>query len=213
MKRSRACLGLLLLAFLLLLTAPLVAQTPKAPPSASSHPPAEAAVVPAEEVPQEEAFARMKDLNDAHKLVSTMFGPSEYTGLKRENCHGWRFRGGARLLWESAARYYGLSFRTVPREGNEKTYAAIGIVYAETDFRVGGNAFHKGPYMVYASPEGLWLLTEKGKPVHETFPLENKLDPAEFDKTAKKAPRFTFVQKKDGLFLKIGENLFAVSPQ
>lgn len=213
MKCSRPCLDPLLLALLFLFAAPLLAQAQKAPPPASSHAPAKAAAASAEEVPQAEAFAAMKELNDKKKLMSTMFGEGEYRGLKQENCHGWRFPGGARLLWESAGWYYGLSLSTHPKEGMEKTYENIGIIYAEADFRIGSKPFHKGPYMVYASPEELRVETEEGEKASETFPLEHKLDPAEFDKAAKKAPRFTFVQEGNRLLLKVGENSLAVSPQ
>lgn len=214
MKGSRIYLGRLLLAFLIAWTARLGAQTTQAPPSTSSTPPAQAAVIAAEEVPQAAAFAAMKELNEKKKLTDPVMG-LHYGGLKQENCHGWLFREGTRLFWESSGQDYGLTLSlgfadALGKAGPKKSCAAIGIVYAEMKFRIDAKAFNKGPHFACASPEELLMMGVVGL---ESFTLAHRLDPAEFDKAGNKAPRFSFVQNKDGLFLKIGENQFAVSPQ
>ena len=212
MPRNACCFGLLLLTSLLPPAAPGWAQTPITSPQTPAPSPAKTDLLPAEEITQEEAFARMKELNDAKKLISTMFGPARYKALEQENCHGLRFRDGTRLLWESLGKYYNLRMETISA-ASQKTYEAIGIVYAETDFRLGDKVFEKGPYMVYASPEELFLHTWEGKKDSGVFAFQNKLDPTAFDAKADKAPRLAFVQTKEGLFLEVGKNSFPVFPQ
>ena len=165
-------------------------------------------------VSSEAAFKVLNALNEQSKLVVTFMGATQYTDLKAENCFGWRFPDGPRILGESGGEYYGLSMETVGAKGTEgKKYDAIGALYAEAPFLLQGKLFKKGAYMVYAAPDELRLdLSIKEDVRSTTLALKEKLDKSLFGKKkGEPAPRFSFVQVAGQVYLVIGSNRFRLS--
>jgi hypothetical protein len=190
---------------------PTVGRGPSMPQSAST-----LKLEAPQPVPNEEAFAALKVLEDNGTLVLALLGErmsklmaAKSSGpMAKENCFGWRLSEKARVVGESPAGV-NLNFKF---GSGDKEFQVLGFIHSEADISIGDKTVKAGTYSIYANRDELVLNSKEMwasfSELH--FSLKQPLDSSFFATSDSKARRYSLAVDQDSLWLVVGDNRLSV---